>query len=184
KGEMSLMRYVEPTRVKGNALLMKDFSDKIWMFNKRTKRTRMLASSAKKQKFEGSDFSYEDMGSGDSWKEDYLPSNKGIKKINKEDCYEVELIPTLASNISYSKLVCYMRVKDVFPVRFDYYDEKGELLKMLHLENIKDIQGVLTPMVMRMENVLDKTETIMEYINIDYSVKLKESFFNERNLGR
>jgi len=67
KGKNSIMRYLSPSRVRGNAMLTKNFSDDIWMYNNRTKRVRKLASHAKKQKFEGSDFTYEDMGSGDTW---------------------------------------------------------------------------------------------------------------------
>ncbi len=67
-GENSLMIYKKPSRVRGNSILMTDNSNNIWSYNQRTRRVRKLASHAKKQKFEGSDFTYEDMGSGDSWK--------------------------------------------------------------------------------------------------------------------
>lgn len=183
-GEMSLMRYLEPSRVKGNALLMKDFTNKIWMYNQRTRRTRLLASSAKKQKFEGSDFSYEDMGSGDSWKSDFTPSNLGISQTRDENCYQLELKAKAGTDVSYSKMLCHVRVSDSFPIQIDYYDENGELLKILHLENIETVQNILTPMVMRMENVQDGTETSMKYVEIDYSVDLHPDFFSERNLGR
>ncbi|MEA3421029.1 MAG: outer membrane lipoprotein-sorting protein, partial [Acidobacteriota bacterium] len=67
KGEKNLVRYLEPTRVKGQAILMLNHSDDIWMYFPRTQRVRKLATHAKKQKMQGSDFSYEDMGSGDEF---------------------------------------------------------------------------------------------------------------------
>ncbi|MCK4639840.1 MAG: outer membrane lipoprotein-sorting protein [Candidatus Marinimicrobia bacterium] len=116
RGEQSLMRYLAPSRVKGNALLMTDFSDNIWMYNRRTGRVRKLASHAKKQKFEGSDFTYEDMGSGDSWKEDFKPLLKGIEKVDKVRCFKLEL-QAKSEDVSYNKMICWVRVSDFFRFR-------------------------------------------------------------------
>jgi len=71
KGEKNLVRYLEPRRVKGQAVLMLNNADDIWMYFPRTQRVRKLASHAKKQKMQGSDFSYEDMGSGDAFIKDF-----------------------------------------------------------------------------------------------------------------
>ena len=183
RGESSLMRYLSPSRVKGNALLMTDFSDNIWMYNRRTGRVRKLASHAKKQKFEGSDFTYEDMGSGDSWKTDFKPVLKGIEKVDKVRCFKLEL-QAKSEDISYSKMICWVRVCDFFPIQIDYYDEKNVFTKTLFLQDIRTIEGVLTPMKMVMRNNLDLTETVMEYVNITYDVEFDKGFFSERNLKK
>ncbi len=184
KGEMSLMRYLSPSRVRGNALLMKDFSNRIWSYNIRTKRVRLLASSAKKQKFEGSDFTYEDMGSGETWKQDYSAENRGIVKMRDVDCYELDLTALSGRDVSYRRLTCYLRVSDRFPLQIDYFDESGTKLKTLFLNDIRTIQGILTPWQLIMVNDLDKTQTSMEYEEVDYSVNLNDDFFNEMNLKR
>lgn len=183
RGESSLMRYLAPSRVKGNALLMTDFSDNIWMYNRRTGRVRKLASHAKKQKFEGSDFTYEDMGSGDSWKTDFKPVLKGTQKIKKERCFKLEL-QAKSDDVSYSKMICWVRVSDYFPIQIDYYDKKNVFTKTLFLQDIRTIEGVLTPMKMVMRNNLDFTETVMEYINITYDIEFEKGFFSERNLKK
>ncbi len=182
-GENSLMRYLEPSRVKGNALLMTDYSDNIWMYNRRTDRVRKLASHAKKQKFEGSDFTYEDMGSGDSWKNDFTPVLKGFEKINMERCFKLEL-QSKSAGVSYKKMICFVRSSDFFPLQIDYYDENNVFLKSLLLEDIQTIDGVLTPMKMVMRNHLDQTESEMKYINITYNVSFEKDFFTERNLKK
>lgn len=182
-GEKSLMRYLEPSRVKGNALLMTNYSDNIWMYNRRTGRVRKLASSAKNQKFEGSDFTYADMGSGDSWKNEYTPILQGIGKIGGTKCHRLEL-QSLSGGNSYSKMVCYVRIDDYFPVRIDYYNQNGVFCKSLYLENIQTIEGVLTPLMMTMRNHLEKTETVMEYRDITYDVEFDKFFFTERNLKK
>ena len=50
KGEKSLIRYLEPRRAKGQATLMLNNADDIWMYFPRTQRVRKLATHAKKQK--------------------------------------------------------------------------------------------------------------------------------------
>jgi len=181
RGEKSIMRYRSPARVRGNAMLMTGYSDNIWMFNKRTKRVRKLASHAKKQKFEGSDFTYEDMGAGDTWKEDFKPKYGGKEKINNTECFKLKMTPR-NDDISYSKMICWLRTSDFFPIQIDYYDRKDIFQKSLYLEDIKDIEGVPTAMKMVMKNHLDNTETVMEYISVTYDVSFKKNFFSERNL--
>lgn len=115
KGEYSLMRYLSPSRVKGNAMLTTDFSDNIWMYNNRTRRVRKLASHAKKQKFEGSDFTYEDMGSGDIWITNFKPEITGTTEIDGITCYTLLLKPNENYDGNYSKMVVYTRQSDAYP---------------------------------------------------------------------
>lgn len=183
EGEMTLMRYLEPARVRGNAMMMKNFADDIWMYNRRTRRVRKLASHAKRQNFEGSDFTYEDMGTGESWKEDYIPKNKGKSKIKNVECYQLECIPAENANVAYSKMVVWLRASDYYPVQVDYYED-GELLKKLIMENIENIEGHPTATKMVMKNVQQNTQTVMEYEKITYDVEYDQNFFSERRLRR
>jgi len=176
-GKNVIMRYLEPARVRGNAMLMTNFSDNIWMYNKRTNRVR----NARKQKFEGSDFTYEDMGSGDKWKEDYETVLKGTEKAEGTDCYILEMTAKSADE-TYQKLICFVGQDDFCPRRIDYYEDPSVLLKSLLLSNIQIIQNIPTPMKMTMKNHLESSETTMEYTDITYDVEYPESFFSERNL--
>ncbi|MEA3495743.1 MAG: outer membrane lipoprotein-sorting protein [Bacteroidota bacterium] len=180
-GKNSLMRYKKPSRVRGNAILMTDYSDNIWSYNQRTRRVRKLASHAKKQKFEGSDFTYEDMSSGDSWKKDYTPKFIKTVKINGNDCYKVKLTKK-NNDISYSKLVCFIRVSDFFPIQIDYYDGDKKLLKSLYLQDIQKVENILTPMKMVMKNHQENTQTTMEYKSITYDVNFNKRFFTSNNM--
>lgn len=182
-GANSLLRYRSPARVKGNAMLMKNFSDDIWMYNRRTNRVRKLASHARRQKFEGSDFTYEDMSSGDSWKEDYTPSLGDPGKIRGEKCRQLILNRT-SDDVSYSRLVCWLREDDLYPVQIDYYDAQERLYKKLILENIRVIDGQPVAMKMTMQNIPERTQTVMQYLELTFDVKFPEHFFSERELKR
>ncbi len=90
ESEKTLMRYLKPSAARGQAFLMLNNADDIWTYFPRTKRVRKLSSSSKNQKVQGSDFSFEDMGSGDSWKEEYKSTNLGSEKYDGMDYWKLE----------------------------------------------------------------------------------------------
>ncbi len=186
KGEKNLVRYLEPSRVKGQAVLMLNHADDIWMFFPRTQRVRKLATHAKKQKMQGSDFSYEDMGSGEAFIEDFIP--KRLKDERKEgyDCYNLELARKKESDISYSRLIMWVIKENFIPVVIDYYDEHdtARLLKKLVQSNIRIIDDIPTAMNMLMYNKIDNTQTEMELLEVKYNVTLDDDMFTERGLKK
>jgi outer membrane lipoprotein-sorting protein len=108
KGEKNLIRYLEPSRAKGQAMLLLNNADDIWAYFPRTRRIRKLATHAKRQKMEGSDFSYEDMGSGDEFIDEYKSKLLGEEKKEGYICYKLELIRRKKSDAGYSKLTVWV----------------------------------------------------------------------------
>ena len=184
KGEKTLVRYLEPKRVKDQATLMLNQADDIWMYFPRTNRVRKLATHAKKQKMQGSDFSYEDMGGGDSFITDFTPKRLKDEKKTDYDCYKVELTRKPDSDLSYSRLMLWV-IKDNFvPVVIDYYDENDPTrhLKQLIQSDIQIIDDIPTATKVVMKNLNDNTQTEMEVIEIEYNIPLEDAMFTERGL--
>ncbi len=186
KGEKNLVRYIEPRRVKGQAVLMLNNANDIWMFFPRTQRVRKLASHAKKQKMQGSDFSYEDMGSGDSFLEDFSTKRLKDEKMEGKDCYQLELTRKPDSDLSYSRLVMWIIKENFIPIVIDYYDEKDptHLEKRLVESDIRIIDNIPTAMKIVMYNKNDNTQTEMELLEVRYNIKLDDSMFTERGLKK
>lgn len=186
KGEKNLVRYLEPRRVKDQAVLMLNHADDIWMFFPRTQRVRKLASHAKKQKMQGSDFSYEDMGSGDTFIDDF--SSKRLEDEEKEgqDCYTLELLRKPESDSSYSRLVMWVAKENFVPVVIDYYDENDSsyLKKTMIASDIRVIDGIPTAMKIVMLNKNDNTQTEMELLEVKYNITLSDDMFTERSLKK
>ncbi len=186
KGEKNLVRYLEPKRVKGQAVLMLNNADDIWMFFPRTQRVRKLATHAKKQKMQGSDFSYEDMGSGDAFIQDFTSRRLEDEEMEGYDCYKLELTRVADSDLSYSRLIIWV-IKDNFvPVVIDYYDEDDpdRWLKRLVGSDIRTIDGIPTAMKIVMSNQEDNTQTEMEIVEIKYNIELSADMFTERRLKK
>lgn len=185
-GEKNLMKYLQPARLKGQAILMLNNADDIWIYFPRTNRVRKLATHAKKQKMEGSDFSYEDMGAGNTFLTDFTAKILGEEKKEGKKCYKIELVRKKKSNSSYSRLVMWVEKVSFVPLVIDYYDEHDPTLcvKRLILSDIEIIDGIPTPKKMVMKNLLDNSETTLEITTIRYNVTLSDNLFTERGLKK
>lgn len=186
KGEKNLIRYIEPKRVKGQAILMLNYANDIWIYFPRTKRIRKLASQSKSQKMEGSDFSYEDTGASDAFIIDFTSKNLGSEKKEGYDCYKIEMIRKEGSETGYSRLIMWIIKDNFFPVVIDYYDRENPelLLKTLFQYDIKNVDGISTATKMVMYNQQENSQTSIEMLEVKYNVVLDDSLFTTRNLQR
>ena len=186
KGEKNLVRYLEPRRVKDQAVLMLNNADDIWMFFPRTQRVRKLATHAKKQKMQGSDFSYEDMGSGDAFIEDYVSKRLEDEESEGYDCYKLELTRKPESDLSYSRLIIWVIKENFVPIAIDYYDEDdhSRRLKRLVQSDVRVIDGIPTAMKAVMLNLNDNTQTELEMMEVEFNIPLEDSMFTERALKK
>jgi outer membrane lipoprotein-sorting protein len=186
KGEKNLVRYLEPQRVKDQAVLMLNNADDIWMFFPRTQRVRKLATHAKKQKMQGSDFSYEDMGSGDAFIKDYESKRLEDEESEGFDCYKLELTRKPESDLSYSRLIIWVVKTNYVPIVIDYYDENdpSRNVKRLVQNDIRVIDGIPTAMKAVMHNLNDNTQTELEMLEVEFNIPLDDSMFTERALKK
>jgi outer membrane lipoprotein-sorting protein len=186
RGEKNLVRYLEPRRVKDQAVLMLNHADDIWMFFPRTQRVRKLATHAKKQKMQGSDFSYEDMGSGDAFIDDFTSKRLEDERKEEHDCYKLELTRKQESSSSYSRLVMWIIKENFLPVVIEYYDDNDPsyLLKTMTASDFRVIDGIPTSMKVVMFNQNDNTQTEMELLEVKYNITLTDDMFTERSLKK
>ena len=186
KGEKNLIRYIEPKRVKGQAILMLNYANDIWIYFPRTKRIRKLASQSKSQKMEGSDFSYEDTGASDAFILDFTSIKLDSEKKEGYDCYKIEMIRKEGSETGYSRLIMWIIKDKFFPVVIDYYDRDNPelLIKTLIQYDIKNVDGIPTATKMVMYNQQENSQTSIEMLEVKYNVVLDDSLFTTRNLQR
>lgn len=184
KGEKSLTRYTKPAAIRGQAFLMLNNADDIWTYFPRTKRVRKLASHAKKQKVQGSDFTYEDMGGGDTFLTKFQSSYLG--QVNKDGViiHQVELTGIPSQDPPYPKMILWARESDYFPIQIDYFDETDFNLKTLVLSDVQLIEDFPTAMKMEMTDHRERSTTIMETLSATYKWEPPGNFFSERSLKK
>lgn len=184
KGEKSLLRYIKPVSVKGQSFLMLNDGDDIWTYFPRTRRVRKLASHAKKQKVQGSDFSFEDFASRDIWEADYNTTNLGSVSYEGADCWKLESLRKEDSEEDFSRIILFIRTDTFYPLRIDYYDNDNKNEKSMTLNEIEKIDGYYSAKTIIMENHFSGSKTVMETKTISYSWKPSPDFFSERNLKK
>jgi outer membrane lipoprotein-sorting protein len=186
QGEKSLMKYLKPQRVKGQTILMLNDANDIWTYFPRTKRIRKLATHAKKQKVEGSDFSYEDMGASNTFIEEYDAVRLKDEKKEGRHCYTLELTRHPDSDAGYSRIILWVDKVQYVPLVIDYYHDDDPQLheKQLICSDIQFIDDIYTPMSCTMYNKLDNTQTSMEIVEVSYRVDLPDDLFTEMGMQR
>ncbi|MEA3287247.1 MAG: outer membrane lipoprotein-sorting protein [Candidatus Marinimicrobia bacterium] len=184
RGKSTLTRYTKPAAIRGQAFLTLNNADDIWTYFPRTKRVRKLASHAKKQKVQGSDFTYEDMGGGDVFIKKFTPEYEGDETINGDLCWKIDLIGIPDQDPPYPKITLWSRKSDYSPVQLDYYDDHGFNSKSLSLSDIQNIEGLPTAMKMVMVDHKEHSSTTMETLEVTYSWVPPKNFFSERSLKK
>lgn len=186
RGEKSLLKYLTPGRVKGQTILMLNDGDDIWTYFPKKKHVRKLASHAKRQKLEGSDFSYEDLGASDEFIEEYESVRLKDEKKEGHDCYKLELTRKPKSSAGYSRINMWVDKESLVPIVIDYYHDDDPQLwkKQLIIYDIKFIENIHTPMKYVMYNKLDNTHTSMEILEITYQVDLPDDLFTEQGMQK
>ena len=179
-GENILIRYIAPRKVKNNAFLIKNNGDTVWIYFPRTRRVRKLASHAKTQKAQGSDFSYEDFSGSNNWVRDY--------KVRRSESGEREtylLILTRKKNVdvSYERQKIHVDKRNYYPKKIEYF-QNNELVKTLTFSNILELQGYPTANNMTMKNHIKDSQTHIRILDMEYNVQFEDGFFNEGNLKK
>ncbi len=179
--DKQLTVYEAPARVRGDKILMLNDGDDIWFYTPKTDRVRHLASHAKRQKVQGSDFSYEDLSSG-NWESDYTHELAGEEEYNDTACWRLTSVPT-ESGPSYAKLESWIDKARNVPLRVDYYDEDGPL-KRLILSDIREISGYQVPFRMEMTNLRDGGKTVIALDEMEVDIDLPDNMFSTNYLKR
>jgi hypothetical protein len=174
-GDVSLMAYVDPRRVAGDKILQLEGGDDFWYYMKRRDQTRHFAGHNRKQSAMGSDFSYEDMATGDLT-EDYTAEVVGMEDLDGEATVKLRCVPT-ESGPSYDHLILWASTEDHLTRRIDYHDD-GHHLKTLHLTDFQVVEGRKLAMNLEMVNHREGSSTTIETLEITFAREPDPTLFS------
>ena len=184
-GDKSLVLFDTPRDIEGTALLSHARildPDNQWLYLPALKRVKRIASSNKSGPFVGSEFAFEDFTSLELNKYEY-------KYLGSEDMDGmmhdvVERLPRY-ENSGYSKQVAYVD-QDVFQIRkVEFYDRRGDLLKVLVLSDYRQYDnGVWRAHKLSMDNVQTNKQTDLIYQDYVFGEGMSERDFVKGKLSR
>ena len=188
--DKTVLVFKTPRDVAGISYLSYDYPDKAdgstvdsdsWIYLPAMKKVRRVSGSSKDDDFQGTDFTYDDLGNRNLSKDNF--AILGEEKVNGADCWILEA-KAKDSKAKISRRVSWVDKKTFVTYKGEYYDKQNRLQKTLICENIKQIKGYWTTQKMTMTNVQTNHKTVYEVNNLKYDEKVNESYFTVSALER
>jgi len=149
----TVVRFLEPRNIAGSAFLMlerKDGPSEQYIYLSGLKRTRRIVGREREGSFMGSDFTYADMQRIDA--KHARNTRLSDEKIGDTPVYVIESKIDPDAESTYSRLLTRVRKTDFIPLRTQFFDKKGKLLKTLYTRRVRKIEGNPVVMEARMQN--------------------------------
>lgn len=187
KDKKTIMFFQQPADVKGTGFLTWDFNeesktDDRWLYLPAMKKTRRISgTSAKKEYFMGSDFTYDDMGNRDVEADNHKLLRE--ETINRQAYWVIESTPIKGDGM-YSKTISWIRKDNYMIYRVEYFNMQGAFLKVLDVKKIEKIEGFWVATEMVMTNHQRKHKTIIRLDSVTYNVSIDESTFTVNALEK
>lgn len=177
--EKQLMKYMAPAQSRGIGVLTLEGGDNIWVYFPDSDDLRKIASSARNQSVEGSDFTYEDLSTMTMSKK-YEPRLLGEEEIDGSSHFKLELTPKKKS--FYSRLITWIHKANYTAPKVEYHDKKGKHVKTLVMKDYKKVKGVWVARELVMKNHKRGSKTTIKVVKIKINPELDDAMFTTQNL--
>ena len=187
KIEKQLIEYLEPADVEGTKFLSiseKGKEDLMYLYLPFLGRERRIAAQEKEKKFMGTDFTYEEIGSSESYHEKYTGERLNDENFENYPCYVLKLSPK-EKNSKYSYLKMWVWKQEFIPLKIEFYRKDGKLEKVLTEYDLKKEKGEkdYIPYKIVMANQIKGTKTIVEILQTKKE-EVSDDYFTLRYLRR
>jgi outer membrane lipoprotein-sorting protein len=152
--------------------------DARWIYVPSLDLVKPLSANDKKSSFVGSDFAYEDV-SGRHWSDD---AHKFAREEEKGGYQTWVIESTPKSSDYFAKKTTWIDKASKLIVREEYFDTKGEVLKVLEITKIVTVDGYATAVERRMTSPRKQNATTIVFGSIDFDQGISTDIFSERYL--
>ncbi len=188
----SFAEILAPKKDAGNRFLMIEKEKLMWHYNPDIGKEMKIHPSMMLQSWMGSDFTNDDIVKESSILEDYTHTLDGKKNVEGYECYVITMNPKPEAAVVWGKMLYYARVSDCLPVKQEFFDQHGNLKKVLVCSNFKEMGGRVIPATMKMKTLKkhrEQGETGEEYTQMDikdikFNVTISNNVFSLQNLKR
>jgi hypothetical protein len=181
----SFLEVTAPTDVKDTRFLFlerKEGPDEQFVYVPAMRRVIQVGEQTRSQAFLGSDFYVSDLVTPD-------PNLFTLKFVGEENlagraCRLIEAVPEPSADWQYSKAVYAVDSADLLVLKAQFFDPKGRLHKVWTLEKFDKIDGYWTPLLQKMNDVQENSESTIEMVEVKYNVDLPVYMFQRSHLER
>jgi outer membrane lipoprotein-sorting protein len=181
--DFALVLITAPAKDKGSVTLKR--KKEVWMWVPSVHRVIKLPPSMMMQSWMGSDFTNDDLVRQSSIVEDYTHVLAGEEEIDGYICYKLELTPKPEAGVVWGKIITWITKEGFMQLRADHYDEDMFLVKSMIGTNVQTMGGRTFPVHWEMiPHDKPGQKTVMDYLNIEFNINTKESFYSQQNMKR
>ena len=181
--DYSIIYIIAPAKEKGQVFLKR--KNEMWNWVPSIERMIKIPPSMMMQSWMGSDFTNDDLVQESSLVKDYEHSLLEEDVVEDYPCYKVELIPNEDAAVVWGKILMWISKDELLWLKAEFYDEDNFLINTEILTDIKKMDDRIIPT--RMEMIPEDKpgqKTVMIFEEIDFDVKIDESFFSIQNIKK
>jgi len=185
KVEKQLIEYLEPADVEGTKFLSiteEAKEDLMYLYLPFLGRERRIAAQEKTKTFMGTDFTYEEIGSSESYREKYTAKRLEDEIFEDYPCYVLRLSPK-EKETKYSYLKMWVWKDKFLPLKIEFYGKDEKLEKVLTDSDLRKEKEDYIPYKIVMADQMKGTRTIIEILETKEE-EVSEDYFTLRYLRR
>jgi len=181
KRNKTFIRILSPAKEAGITTLRID--NNMWNYLPKVERTIKIPPSMMLQPWMGGDFTNDDLVKESSVVYDYTHKIIAEKDFDSQTSYEIELLPKPNAAVTWGKIIYWVRKSDFVPLKEEFYDEHGKIIKILEYTRIQKISDRTIPAIWTMKSVTKEgCFTVIEIKNAVYNQPVDENVFSLANL--
>ncbi len=184
--EKQLIEYLEPADVGGTKFLSiseEGKEDLMYIYFPFLGKEKRIAAQKKGDKFMETDFTYEEIGSSESYREKYKAERLQDENFQDYLCYVLKLSPKEEGEEKYSYLKMWVWQEELISLKIEFYGKDGKLEKVLTEYDLRKEKGEYIPHKIVMADQIRGTKTIVEILETREE-EIPDDYFTVRYLRR
>lgn len=181
----SYLEVIAPDELEGIRFLFMESADKPneqYIKVKASRNPVRVQEGIRTQPFLGSAFYVSDLVLPEV--DDYTYKYLGKDVVGGRSVSLVEMTPKDPAKEVYAKTVLALDPKDLLIMRREFFDKKGDKVKVWTIDKVEQIDGVWTLTGQEMQNLQDKTKSRLDISEVKYNAELPDAMFTPKYLTR
>jgi outer membrane lipoprotein-sorting protein len=181
--DKTFIRIISPVKEAGITTLR--IRENMWNYLPNVERTIKIPPSMMLQPWMGSDFANDDLVKESSIVYDYTHTILGQESIGQDVFYKIQLLPKPQAPVVWGKIIFWISKDGFIPLREEFYNEAGKLIKVLDYSRVQQISDRKIPCLWKMSSMVKEGRyTTIEVKDIVYNQPIDENIFTLGNLKR
>ena len=182
--EKAFILMLAPAKEKGITFLK--IKNEMWNYIPKINRDIKIPPSMMLQSWMGSDFTNDDLLKESNVVTDYEHNLLGQEEVGGFESYKLELKPKPEAPVVWDRVIEWIRMGDYIPLKAEYYNERGELIRTMLFSDVKEMGGGRTlPATFELiEAKKPGHKTVMVLEDVVFDKPISRSVFTKQYLRR